>query len=310
MSNKINEELRKALDTSVATTGSVLINEHIDREMRGLIIADSPMLNRVTRRSWPTNAYKYRIRLTDPQAFFLNDGEDLPNSQHSTWDDDVVMMKYIYNRVEVTGPEQYAVREHIDIMADQLEAGARQMARKLEKTLLFGDSAVRPKEFDGIVKKITSNVLDLDTDATGTVAKGKLYLSHLDEALDRPHYMPNTIAGSRAFGRRVNALLQAQQRFVEHIDVDGGFNVASYRGVPIYALDNTYNPDAELGSTVLMFHNTQVRFLVQRETFVEKLAKTKDSDDYMIGMYCTVAVHDENVYHAKITNADFTVTNG
>src|SRR5690606_30305413 len=293
MSNTINEELRKALTTANSGgSGDVLINEVIEREIHDLVISDSPILNRVTHKPWPTNAYTYRRRVSGPGAFFLADAADLDDAGKSEWSKETVAMKYIYSRVEVSGPMQYSVADHKDIMADEIDNGARDLSRKLEETLIYGTGA--GQSFTGILPQIETNVLDLNkADENDPVERGPLYLSQIDEALDMPHRGPTTIAGVRALGRRINALLQAQQRFVDQVDVQGGFNVMSYRGLPIYRVDNEFNGTAA-ANTVVLFDHRKVNFVVQRSTFVEKLAKTKDTDDYLIGMYCTAAVIDEN----------------
>lgn len=303
MSDAINAELRKALDQAA---GKDLINDIVERELHDLVITDSPILNRIVRRSWPTNAYQYRQRTAGPTAFFAADGGDLQASSKSAFDKVSVPMRYIYSRVEVTGPMQYSVRDQgINLMAYEIENGARALSRLVEEKIVTGTGT--GNEFAGLNVQITTNVKDLDNAG----ANGKLFLSHLDEAIDMPHRAPTTIIGGRAMGRRINALLQAQQRFIDRTEIDGGFQVMTYRGLPILTVDNLMvagegNPLAE---GVFLIDHRQVHFVVQRETFVEKLAKVKDTDDYLVGMYATLAVVDENMHHAKIVNADFAVEN-
>lgn len=295
MALTVNDELRKALDLQA---GEVMLDEIFVNEIRSIVVDDTPLTHRVTRRNWPNETYRYRKHTEDPKAFWAADGAELNEPTNVDFGEVAVPMKYIYNRVEVTGPAQASIQA-LDIMAYSIERGARALGRKLENAILFGDSTQNPLMIDGIVKQIDKNQIDL--------AGEPLFLSHIDEMLDAPEYQPDTIAGSRAFGRRVNALLQAQQRFVDRMDVEGGFNVMAYRGAPIYTLDRAHGE--ELGNTVVAFNRREVVLAVQKDVFLEKLAKTKDSDDYMLGMYVTLAVQEVDLFHAKIENADFTIAN-
>lgn len=303
MGNQINEELLKALqsqDSSGDPTSEAeaLINEIVERDLHVLVLRGTPILNRVSKKTWSTNAYVYRQQLSDPEGSFLYDGETMPSVVASTFDKVSVPMKYLYVPFSVTGPMQYAVRDWINLLDNELQSATASLSRIIERKLVTGDSSVRPKEFDGLDKQITTNVHDKDGEL--------LVLNDLDVAIDSPMGMtPNTMVTNRAGARRINALLQAQQRFVDRVEVAAGFEVATYRGIPVMSLDNGAAND--VAGKIIFFHNSLTNFVVQRPTFIKQLGVTRDSDDFFLGMYATFAVEDENWHTAKIVGADFTV---
>lgn len=294
MSNfTINEDLRKALTTSSSTTGDKLINTLFTRELHTLILRDTPILNRIPHINWGLPVYNYRQQLTDPAAFSLADNENLPASGHTTYDRKSAVVKYHYNLAEVSGPLQYATAEWFDALANEIDSAGFGLGRYLEQQVIFGDSAVNIKQFDGILKQITTN----DPDA----ADENFTLSTINGWLNLTKGKPTTMVASQAFMIRMIAMLQAQVRYVDTQTIDGGIGVVSYRGLPIIQLDNEIN--ATWGDdVVVMFDHRKVKYINHRSTFLEKLAKTKDADAFLLGTYSTVVVEDENWHATKITS--------
>lgn len=83
-------------------------------------------------------------------------------------------------------------------------------------------------------------VLDCSYVIAGTAssATGVLELKHLDEAVDRSD-KHGAKGHERVFfcsverGSEINRLLQPQQRFAGTLELEGGFKIATYRGIPI-----------------------------------------------------------------------------
>jgi len=73
---------------------------------------------------------------------------------------------------------------------------------------------------------------------TASSATGVLELKHLDEAVDRSDKHGGK-GHERVFfcsverGSEINRLLQPQQRFAGTLELEGGFKIATYRGVPV-----------------------------------------------------------------------------
>lgn len=286
-------DLRKALDISAA--GTQLIPEVVSAGLRKFVETASPLYAETPKRDWPTNSYIYRSITALPSAAFGTDGGSLPSASNGTYAKPSVAMKYIYTRGEVTGPMITASASLLDAYQLEIELHADALVRKLEQTIISGDSSVNANEFDGLIKQIT-NSLNVGT-GTDQATTTLLTLAHLDETLDKPSEYPTHIILNRAMGRRVWSLLQAQQRFVDRTEIAGGFRVPTYNDLPIVRVDTDITG---LTNIVLFPDMRWVVMPINQNVTFEELAKTKDSRDFMLKMYCTLAVEGASRYHAKL----------
>lgn len=286
-------DLRKALDISAA--GTQLIPEVVSAGLRKFVETASPLYAETPKRDWPTNSYIYRSITALPSAAFGTDGGNLPSASNGTYAKPSVAMKYIYTRGEVTGPMIAASASLLDAYQLEIELHADALVRKLEQTIISGDSTSNAAEFDGLIKQIT-NSLNVGTGSEQSVTT-LLTLAHIDETLDKPSEYPTHIILSRAMGRRVWSLLQAQQRFVDRTEIAGGFRVPTYNDLPIVRVDTDITG---LTNVVLFPDMRWVVMPINQNVTFEELAKTKDSRDFMLKMYCTLAVEGASRYHAKL----------
>ncbi len=285
-----NDELRKALSTLTGTTGDRLIPEVISEGIRRYVEDVTPLYSIVRKEDWPTNSYIYREQNALPTATFKADEATLPAASRSNFAKRSTAMKYIYSRGEVTGPLQ-AIRGPVDALQYEIEQHAVALIRELERTIVNGDDSVDADEFDGLIVGITKSVNASSTAIT---------LTHLDEAYDTPEIPSTHIITTRAHSRRINQLLQAQQRFVDSVVLEAGFRVYAYNGLPIIKLD--LEADADIDTTVLMPNFNEILMPVNQGITFDPLAKVKDSDDFMLKMYCTLAVEGAARNHVKIIN--------
>lgn len=288
-------DLRKALDTS-GNSGGVLIPEIVSQGLRRFVETRSPLYNETPKRDWPTNSYIFRSVTGLPTAAFGADGASLPSATQGTYAKPSVAMKYIYTTGSVTGPMIQAAASLLDAYQLEVELHAEALVRKLEQTIISGDSGSNAAEFDGLITQITGFVNNIGT-GTGQATPTLLTLAHLDETLDKPAEYPSHIILNRAMGRRVWSLLQAQQRFVDRTEVAGGFRVPVYNDLPIIRVDNAITG---LDNTILFPDMRYVVMPVNQQLTFEELAKTKDSRDFMLKMYCTLAVEGASRFHAKL----------
>lgn len=285
------EQLLKALSTA-SGSGSNLIPEIVEPELRRFMETRTPLYNVLRKKPWPTNSYITRTVTNLPSATFTSDGGTLPARANQTYNKPAVAMKYIYNTVEITGPMQSSAPV-VGVVEEELRGHTDGMLRVINQKLISGDAVGTPLEFDGFLKQITTNVK-----SNGSVARA-VSLSLIDEALDSPWFYPTHMTTNRKQVRNINALLQAQQRFTSEIEVGAGFKVLSYNGVPIISVDNGITG---LNDKIIMFNNEWATIAINRDLFVRQLAVTKDSDDFMLGMYLTFAVEGEEQYHAILSD--------
>jgi hypothetical protein len=117
---------------------------------------------------------------------------------------------------------------------------------------------------------------------------------------------------NRAMGRHIWGLLQANQRFNDRIEVQGGFKVPSYNERPIIRIDNEAASDLGAGTTaskgtVLLPDFRHIVMPILMWPNFQMIGKVEDKEKFFIRMYCTLAVEGINRYHSKITAIDNTV---
>ena len=133
----------------------------------------------------------------------------------------------VYRKVQKTGASI------ADLMREELEGKAIELRDAEEFRTFWGHSPTpNTKQFPGLNSYLnahTGQVVALTNTGTGVT----LTLEAMDQAIDLCLGNPGLILTSRVGRRKLNALLQAQQRFTDLIEIKGGFKVMSYNGIPV-----------------------------------------------------------------------------
>ena len=284
-------DIQKALST--LNSGAYLIPEVIDPAIRDYISKEPRLLNAVNHVPWATPAYIIRKRTALPTVTWSPDGAALPAAQNSTYDKAQKVVKYVYARGEVTGPEQKAAGSLYNALALEIEAHGTALAMDLSNKIATGTGAAN--EIEGLLHQIdpandmnAGSVAAADHTGLDTVT-GTLTLAMLDEAIDRA-VGADVMVTSPAVRRKINSLLQGKQVFNDRTEVAAGFRVASYDGLPMITDGNW-----ESNSDILIFRRAEARLLVHQDFTFEELAKTKDSTDFMIKGYFGFALEGRPV---------------
>jgi hypothetical protein len=294
-------DIQKALSTQVATTGNILVPEVISAGIREFFELRTPVWNQVRKERAEGNAVVIREQLSIPVASFGAELGALPAAQNATYAERAVPLKSIYTRGEVSGQLIAASRTFIDVLEREIRNHTLGMISTMENTLVVGDSAVRPNEFDGIRKWVTQT---LNVQSTGaSPADQPLVLSMLEELIDLPRFAgPNVLFMNAATRRRLWSVLQPQVRFIGETEINGGFRVRAYNDLPIIEVrPNTTDASAQLDGEILAVNTDMMYVPVLQDMTYEELAHTRDSVDFIIKMYCGLIVEGPDVYHAKMT---------
>lgn len=271
-------DIERALNTLGASTGNYLIPEAVDPGIRDYIWKATPLLSLVTRVPWPTNEYMFRKRTARPTATWAADGGALPAAQNSTYGVVTKPVRYVYARGEVTGPLIASSGGVVNALQEEIRVQGEILAENLTTKLVAGDSGTTPEEIDGMLQQINGSA---PGDEGGTQTESSaLTLAMLDEAIDGTRGEGDVILTSRTVRRKINSLLQAQQRFNDMTEIAGGFRVLSYDGIPIIT-DLHWEADDE----ILIFRRADAKLLVNQDWTFSPLAKTKDSEDFFIKGY-------------------------
>lgn len=283
----MSQEIQKALDLS-SSAAAYFIPELVDGGLRDFAAKVPSLYNAVNKRPWATNTYFIRKRLSLPGASWSVDGGPLPSATQSTYGRTFKTMKYLYTRGEVTGPMISAAGSYFDALGTEVEAHQQAMVERLSSDIATANGG--SEDITGILYQITDDS-SIYTAAGGAGAvvdggAGPLTLNMLDKAIDAAGDIgmgggrPNTIFATRSVGRMINTLLQAQQQYVDSVEISAGFRVRSYDNLAIVQ-DNHWQDNTR----ILIFDRNRASLLVHKDFTYEELAKTKDSVDFMIKWY-------------------------
>ena len=279
---------RALLSTSTATTGAYLLPEVVDPVIRDYVQRATPVLQVVSRVAWPTQTYYIRKRTGLPTAAFSTDGGSLPTASNSTYAKVGKTVKYLYTRGEVTGPLIAAAGGVVNALQEEIRVHSQVIGEKLATAILVGDGTEDSNS--GIVGiKNQINTSTPGDEGGTTTASGALTLAMLDKAIDDTLGEADVIVTSPAVRRKLNALLQGQQRFLDRVEVGAGFRVLSYDGIPV-VVDPHYTEDE-----ILLFRKADAKLIVNQDFTMEMLAKTKDSEDFYIKGYFGFALEGRPV---------------
>ena len=137
---------------------------------------------------------------------------------------------------KVTRKMQATGKSYGDVLADELEAKADDFAEILEDGLIVGNNAANSQQINGLLTLVNAVSTQVIAN-TSNIDGDDLVLSNLDEAIDAIKgsavRTDLAIVGNKAALRKVNAALQAQQQFVNTVEIAAGFRVRSYDGIPL-----------------------------------------------------------------------------
>lgn len=287
--------IRKALD--LASTGSYLIPEVVDNAIRDYATKEPVLANIVARVPWATNTYFIRRRDALPTAAWSTDGGSIPAASQSTYKKVSKSVAYLYTRGEVTGPMQSAAGSLYNALSLEVEAHSRALVEQLSTDIATATGS--SNDITGILHQIdTDDSTNWGATGSGVVSGGAatLSLAKIDEAIDAARGEVDLMVTSRAVRRKINALLQAQQQFVDRTEVGAGFRVLSYDGLPIVT-----DLHWETNTDILFIRRADAKLLVHQDFTYEELAKTKDSTDFMIKGYFGFALEGRPVHLNNFT---------
>jgi len=232
MLNPISE-LRRALaeNTGGGYEGIAdILPKEVDKIITQMVEHLNPLRQNIPRKPGSgAGVYINRRTPGSTKAAFYADTDSF-DEETGTYEQVEFLYKTIGTQGKVTRKARAIGSKYIDILTAEMEAKAEDFKDKEEYAICWGDSSANAKEFDGLYKLCdSSNIIPAGSDNTG----GDLTLALLDQALDAIRGMPSLIVCSKRTRRRIRALLQAQQRFINMVKVKGGFEVLSYNEVPI-----------------------------------------------------------------------------
>jgi hypothetical protein len=269
--------LKKSLEE--ADISSLYHSREIDQILVELVDFLNPVRQSLQRKPGSGEGYLVRKRAPGITVGTTIDVIDTDSLTESTGEYSEVLLPYktIGAQGKLTRRVQKTGRSIADLMREELEMKAEEIKDSEEFRMLWGNSpTVNSKQWAGwnqYMVESPAQVLGLTNSSTGVV----LTTENFDKAVDLNIGNPRLIVTSRTGRRKINALLVAQQRYVDRMEIAGGFKVISYNDIPIVACTNI--PDTlsiSTGGTVtsLTGGSTTCLFLIDLEqTFMSVLTE-------------------------------------
>lgn len=271
-----DQELMKTLDL---TSGAELIQEEIDKAIADALNTNNALRQNLFRKTNQQGTkYILNRRTARGTARAVADTDARGTEQNSTYSQVEFAYKTIIYEGGVTRRLQAAGKAYGDALQEEIQNGIQAIKDQEDDWLITGDSSSDAKEFDGLAKILSD-------ESREKALGGDLTLEDLDEAIDNiTNGTPNMMVMSRRTRRQLRALLQEQQRFINTIEVKGGFMVESYDNIPIYVdrfVSDDEDGDASNKSSIYIFETSPEGVFVGEQTAVrlERLAKTTSQKD-------------------------------
>jgi len=234
--------IRKALTS--ANSGGVLLQPVIDAVIPMLADYQNPLRQNLPRKkgsgqSWIVNR---RSPGSTPAEWVAD--TDSATEDTGSYEQFAFPYRTLLTKGKVMRKLQATGASYIDVLMEEIEGKILEFKNYEDLTYVTGISSATVPE--GIQYLTTDNQMV----ATTTTAGGApLTLAKLDEAMDLNAGNPDMIIMARRTRRELNALLQAQQQFIDTTEVKGGFRLMTYNGVPIYVSTNVPTTQLFNGTT-------------------------------------------------------------
>jgi len=228
--------LKKSLEE--ADISSLFLSREIDKVLVALVDFLNPVRQSLDRR--PGSGEGFLVRKRAPNASDADDVNDTDTFTEGTGDYTEIFSPYktIGTQGKVSRRVQKTGRSLADLLREEMESQAREVRNAEETRIYFGNHpVVNGKQWDGLAKVMDDNVAQIVALTTSGLG-GDFTLEKMDEMLDRNIGNPGLIVTSRAGRRKINAALQAQQRFIDRTEIAGGFRVTTYNDIPVVPTTN------------------------------------------------------------------------
>ncbi len=248
MSKNWKSEIKRSLEYS--DTSGVLIQPEVDKIVTEIIEYKNPLRQNIPRKQRNSDAWLLNRRsaaAANTVAQWVNDLTEpaIDRTEQARFS---FQFRTLLARGKVTRFAQDAGRSYIDVLSEEIEARARAFKNLEENAMFYGNNSVTTTQPDGLTTLITGSQI---IEQTTTVGGAALTLTKIDETIDQCAGSPDVMVGSKKTRRLLNALLQADQRFVNTTEVAGGFRVLSYDDIPVFASTNVTNDFYYDGTQVL-----------------------------------------------------------
>lgn len=213
---------------------SKLTNDMLVAGVVETIIKESAVLKYLPWMTITGSALTYNQEAALPSAEFYNVG-DTWNEDTPTFNQQTATLKIMGGDADVDNFLSRTYANPNDLEATVVASKAKAAAYAFGDAFFNGDSAVNPKQFDGLNKLISDASQTISLGANG----GQLTLDKMDELLDavKPG-RPDAIFMSKRSRRKLSSLRRSSGAVLETGIDQFGQHVTYYDGIPVETDDN------------------------------------------------------------------------
>lgn len=288
---------------SGAAAGLPTVPVYLDPRIVDITRKYTPAVELIPRTTCNSNVYTY-LRITAKGGAFVAAEDAALSETNTTYSRQSVSIKYLYAVGRVTGPLIAAQPSFIlegmtsvggdrGAFGDQSAPNAKQQEvlvqaralRELEENLIFnGDVSSNPLQYDGIIATMSS---------TNTVAKAgaAITLEDLNTAVQNAFDdggRPNVAFCSSAVFTSLLNLIEAKIGYLQANQTVfwGATNITYYSMVgPIPIIPSMYLSNTLSSRAIYFLDMSVVQMAVLQDMTFEELAKTNDSEKFMLKVY-------------------------
>jgi hypothetical protein len=258
------------------------------------IVRESSVLSVLPFQTIEGNAYSYNVEKTLPTVAFraVNEAYTASEATFETRSENLVILG---GDVELDRFIIQTLSNVNDQMAVQIAEKAKAIANTFTLTFFKGNKATNPKEFDGLDVRLAGTEQEIDavmpSGTTDPAVQDRLMLDKLNELLDAVRGGAEAIFMNKRTRRRILAILQNSNHYVENGHDAFGRPIQMYAGVPLLVVENDILPDTDVYAVKFGAY-THVAGLTNGGVQVRRLGETsaKAVEVTRIEFFCGLAM--------------------
>lgn len=294
---------------TVSSDGSTLLQTFINRTVQQLTLRELGLQAVLPRRPGTGDAARINRRsASSTGAEWVSDTATVADDEGS-YAQATFTYRTLLTSIQITRKIQATGRSYADVMATELTGKSEDFANALDSGLIVGDNNANAQQIDGFLTLVGAVGTQVVAQ-TSAAAGDDLTLASLDQAIDLVKGSAAredlVIVGSFNGLRKVNAALQAQQRFNDMTEIAAGFRVRTYDGIPLVISTNMPDDLTWSGTAITAFSGgstTALLILNTRYCWIEELtpmtvmplAKTTSQNDNVDMFWDGVGVYSNTL---------------
>jgi len=269
-------------------TGYSMLPPYVDPSIVDRTVRETPLVKLLPRKAIRGRSYVYNIITAKAGAAFLLEDASLAD-QVDTRTTGTATMSFLYAVGRVTGVGT-ASQTIINLMAEDIRVKTASMNEALENEIVNGYTTTNPAGFNGLTYSITTNT----TDNSGANITLEEIRADLNTSFEANGMIDLAVTDGNTFNY-IKGLLMDFQRNVERPSGQMDFGIPdAFMFDGVLFIKDRYCPTTAASRRIYYLDTRYIFLAVLQDYTFEELAKTNDSQKYMIKWYGTMVVNFES----------------